>query len=416
MDKKQINVLKKVFSLIDTYQDKAIELQKNLTSISALGPENNGDGEKEKAEYLIKELQKTGMDEVTTIKAPDKRVACGYRPNIISRLFGDPQKPFTWLLTHMDIVPPGDMTLWDTDPFQLHIKGDKIVGRGVEDNQQSMVSSILACRAIIEARIKPEGNAGLAIVADEETGSAYGLDFLIKNHPDLFSKKDYIIVPDFGNKDGTLIEIAEKSILWLKFTIKGKQVHASTPDKGINTTRAMSQLIVRLDRLTAINNKTDPLFDPPGSTFEPTMIKTNVSNINTIPGKDIFCLDCRILPEYDLKDIKETIKIICKGVEEEYGVRITVEDEQYAQAAPATPLSAGVVKVLSEAIQFVTGKKPCVKGIGGGTVAAFFRKADLDAAVWFTASENAHQANEFCLLSNIISDAKVFAYIILNGQ
>lgn len=415
MDKKQINIIKKVFSLIDTYQDRAIELQKRLTSITALGPENNGDGEKEKAEYLMKELRKTGMDEVTIIKAPDQRVTCGYRPNIISKLFGDPKKPFTWFLTHADIVPPGDLTLWDTDPFQLDIKGDKLTGRGVEDNQQSMVSSILACKAIIEAGIKPTGNAGVAIVADEETGSAYGLDFLIKNHPDLFSKRDNIVVPDFGSKDGTLIEIAEKSILWLKFTIKGKQVHASTPDKGINATRAMSQLIVRLDRLTAINNKTDALFDPPGSTFEPTMIKANVTNVNTIPGKNIFYLDCRILPEYNLKDIKETIKIICSGIEDEYGVRIIIEDEQYAQAAPATSRSAGVVKILSEAIEFVTGKKACVKGIGGGTVAAFFRKAGLDAAVWFTASENAHQANEFCLLSNIISDAKVFAYIMLDG-
>jgi succinyl-diaminopimelate desuccinylase len=50
-------------------------------------------------------------------------------------------------------------------------------------------------------------------------------------------------------------------------------------------------------------------------------------------------------------------------------------------------------------------------GIGGGTVAAFFREAGLPAAVWSTCADTAHQPNEFCLISHVITDAKVFATI-----
>ena len=53
-------------------------------------------------------------------------------------------------------------------------------------------------------------------------------------------------------------------------------------------------------------------------------------------------------------------------------------------------------------------------GIGGGTVAAFFRRAGLPAAVWCTVSDTAHQPNEYCLISNILTDAKIFACLYLD--
>jgi succinyl-diaminopimelate desuccinylase len=53
-------------------------------------------------------------------------------------------------------------------------------------------------------------------------------------------------------------------------------------------------------------------------------------------------------------------------------------------------------------------------GIGGGTVAAFFRKAGLQAAVWITMPDSAHQPNEYCLIKNIMTDAKVFACLYLD--
>jgi len=52
-------------------------------------------------------------------------------------------------------------------------------------------------------------------------------------------------------------------------------------------------------------------------------------------------------------------------------------------------------------------------GIGGGTVAAFFRKAGFPAAVWSTMDETAHSPNEYCVLQYLKDDAKVFAHIAL---
>ena len=149
----------------------------------------------------------------------------------------------------------------------------------------------------------PSYDIGVALVADEETGSRKGIDYVLKQ-TDAFRKQDLIIVPDAGNETGTLIEVAEKSILWLKIKTLGKQAHGSTPEKGINSFKAAAYLITELDKLHGIFNAKDGLFDPPISTFEPTKKEANVPNINTIPGEDVFYVDSRILPGYDVAVVR----------------------------------------------------------------------------------------------------------------
>jgi succinyl-diaminopimelate desuccinylase len=67
------------------------------------------------------------------------------------------------------------------------------------------------------------------------------------------------------------------------------------------------------------------------------------------------------------------------------------------------------VKALEKAVREVYKVEPKVQGIGGGTVAAFFRRLNLPAVVYSRLNETAHQPNEYCILDNLIGDAKVFA-------
>jgi succinyl-diaminopimelate desuccinylase len=158
----------------------------------------------------------------------------------------------------------------------------------------------------------------------------------------------------------------------------------------------------------------DDLFKPPVSTFEPTKMEANVPNVNTIPGRDVFYVDCRILPNYKVEGGLSVCRGFGKVVAAELEVSIQVEPVYRQEAAAPTPGDAPVVEALKKAVRKVKGLEAKPMGIGGGTVAAFFRKAGLPAAVWATESDTAHQPNEYCLISNIIADAKVFASIFLD--
>jgi len=408
---KPIEQFSQVSERLEQLREEMINLQRELVSRVAVGPDNDGPGEGEKAVFLENLLTGWGL-RVENYPAPDPRVAGGERPNLVAWLPGQrPDK--VWVLSHLDVVPPGDLDLWDSDPYTLRVEGDRLIGRGTEDNHQGMVSSLVAVKALLDLGLTPPRTVGLALVSDEETGSKLGLDFLLSTQPQLFSPQDLIIVPDAGSPDSTLVEVAEKSILWLRLTLLGQQCHASRPQLGKNTLRAAAHVIVALEALHREFAGNNPLFDPPVSTFEPTQKEANVGNINTIPGRDVFYLDCRVLPEFDLGQVKARIEAIARETAAKFGVTVTVDPVQELKSAPTTDPEAPVVQALVRAIREVYGREAKPQGIGGGTVAAFFRQRHLPAAVWMTVSHSAHQPNEFCLVSNLVNDARVMAHVFL---
>ncbi len=408
-------MLEKILKRIDGYQEDMIKLQTEITAIPALSPENGGDGEHDKAEYLKKVLADFGFCDIKTFHAPDDRCKTKARPSVIAKVRGKSSAKTFWVMSHTDIVPPGELSMWNSDPYKVVVKDGKLFGRGVEDNQQGLVSSVFTFKAFIDEKITPEYDLGLLLVADEETGSKYGLGYLIKQHPELFGKNDIICVPDGGNPDGTMIEIAEKSIAWMKIRTTGKQCHGSRPECGINAHRANAHLIVKFDALYKDFPARDELFEPPISTFEPTKKDANVPNINTIPGDDVFYMDCRVLPRYDLKnEVLPRMRAYADEVEKQFGVKIEFSYPQIEQAAPATSGDSEVVKLLSSAVRDIYKKEPKLEGIGGGTVAAFFRRAGIPCVVWSRLDESCHQPNEYCIISNMIGDSKVFAHMIMN--
>jgi succinyl-diaminopimelate desuccinylase len=209
-----------------------------------------------------------------------------------------------------------------------------------------------------------------------------------------------------------MLEVAEKSILWIKFTTKGKQVHASAAPKGINAHRANANLIVALDKMFKKNYRNkDRLFSPPFTTAEPTKKEANVPNVNTVPGEDVFYFDCRVMPEYDIQKVLADVKAEAALIERKFGVQVQIDLPQAEQAAPVTSVNSPVVKLLKKAIKQVYNVTAKPKGIGGGTVAAFFRRLGYPAVVWAKFADNAHKPNEYCLIDNMINDAKVYAYL-----
>ncbi|MBN1772247.1 MAG: M20 family metallo-hydrolase [Deltaproteobacteria bacterium] len=404
-----------VAAKIDGYRDEVIKLERLLTAIPALSPKSGGKGELAKCRALEQYLRGMGLTDLTRIDAPDPDAEEGIRPNLIARIPGASNERTVWVMSHLDIVPEGDLKKWDSPPFEIRIDGDKIYGRGVEDNQQGIVASTLAARALLETGTKPAYDVALLFVADEETGSELGIQYLLKKNKGMFRPADIVIVPDGGLPDGTMIEVAEKGIVWIKVTTQGKQCHGSTPEKGINAHVAAAHTIVRLRSLYKKFGARDEVFDPPISTFEPTKKDANVPNVNTIPGEDVFYIDCRVLPQYDIAKVLRRVKTICGQTDRKFGTTTTLDTAQRENAAPPTPADAPVVLSLLKAVQRVYGVQARPMGIGGGTVAAHIRRAGVPVAVWARMDETMHGPNEYAIIPNLLGDAKVLAHVMLQA-
>jgi succinyl-diaminopimelate desuccinylase len=352
-----------------------------------------------------------GFDKIEHHDAKDERVPSKKRPNVVAYIHGENVDEKLWIISHLDVVPAGEDSLWTvTKPFEPLVKEGKIYGRGSEDNMQSAVASIFAAKALKDLNVTPKRTVALAFVADEEHGSRYGIQHLINQK--LFNKDDLIVVPDGGKEDGSFIEIAEKSALWFRIRTIGKQAHASRPSMGLNAHRIGMQFALGLDKMLHEEYPAkDAYFDPPESTFEPTMKTKNVDAVNIMPGEDVVYFDCRILPSYSIDEVIAKVEKLAREFEVKTGAQIKFELVQKSIAPRPTDAKAKVVTMLEKTIKTARGITPKVGGIGGGTCAAFFRKIDVPAVVWCTHDEMAHQPNEYAKIDNIVNDAKVFALL-----
>ncbi|MCL2762123.1 MAG: M20 family metallo-hydrolase [Treponema sp.] len=408
-----------IFAWIDGAVSLAVELQTELTKRPAVSPDSGGEGELDKCVFLENWLRAQGITQLERYDAPDERAKGGIRPNLIATIPGseDDSHGRLWIISHTDVVPPGEISLWKTDPWTaVEAKdppGHRIIGRGVEDNQQGLTSSVLAALALIKLGLQPRRTLKLLFVADEEVGSKFGIGWLVQNHPGLFHKNDMALIPDGGDSKGETIQIAEKNLIWARFVTRGVQAHGSRPDQGVNAHLAGADLALQLHhRLSELFGERDSLFEPNYSTFQPTKREANVPNINTIPGEDVFCMDMRVLPRYPVRTVLGEIDRITGELAAAHNVTIEYSLVQSSES-PATPAEAPLVQSLAAAIAQVYGITAHPIGIGGGTVAADLRRTGIDCAAWARVAETLHQPNEYVLLENILGDAKVMALLAL---
>ncbi len=400
-----------IFQQVEALKPEMVSTLMQLIRVAAIGPESSGEGEHAKADALMQVLSVIGFDKIERFDAVDPRVPSGKRPNIVACLNGKSDDKRLWIVTHLDVVPPGEESQWKvTKPFEPTVKNSCVFGRGSEDNGQSLVASIFAIKALKQLGIKPNRTVALAFVADEEQGSTMGIQHLIAEG--VFHKNDLVLVPDSGEPSGNFIEIAEKSILWFKVVTVGKQTHGSLPNKGLNAHRIGMQVALALDtrmhqKYSAKNN----YFNVPYSTFEPTKKDKNVDAVNIVPGEDTVYFDCRILPQYCLDDVLTDVCRLAAEFEAKTGAKIKVEVLQKQAAPPMLNSDSEIVALLKEALMQARGLDATVGGIGGGTCAAFFRKQGIPAVVWSTIDEVAHQPDEYSKIANMVEDTKVFALL-----
>jgi len=396
--------LEQILDKIERSREDMVSVMSEMIRIPAIAPINGGAGEGKRADMLMKHLK--GYDSVVRIDAQDDFDPKVMRPNILAKKNGK-GKGTVWIVAHMDTVPADDLQDWDTDPFEPVVKDGRIYGRGTEDNGQAIISSMFASK-FIPKEILSKRSIGIAYVADEENSSRMGIDHLIKQGH--FSKDDVFIVPDWGTPEGSLIDVAEKNLIWLQFSIMGKSTHGSTPENGINAFRVGAEFII--DLLAEFRKEfphENEMFIPKMSTFEPTKCTGTVMNVNTIPGNFEFSMDIRVVPEYNQDDVVKVAERVARKHEKATGAEIEIQEIQRHISGKMSSTEGEVFESLMDSIGSVTGKRPKPVGVGGATCANFFRKEGYDAYVWEYGGGTLHGPNEYVVIDSIVIDAKVFA-------
>jgi acetylornithine deacetylase/succinyl-diaminopimelate desuccinylase-like protein len=175
------------------------------------------------------------------------------RPNLIARVTGRGLAPPLLLHAHADVVPAAGQ-VWSHPPFQGLIVDEQVFGRGAIDMKGELAMMLAAILRLRAEGTAPAGDVVLAVVADEESGSSAGAEFLAKSHSGLFADVAYAVGEDGGaalslgdQRRFYPVVVGEKRPCWLRATLRGPGGHASRAADPEAATAKLGRLLCSLD-------------------------------------------------------------------------------------------------------------------------------------------------------------------------
>ena len=350
------------------------------------------------SDFLAENARAMGMDVVEQQEALP-----GLKNVIAVKTFGHGGKTVV-LNSHMDVVPPADG--WDTDPYDLVIKGTRAYGRGSTDAKGPLACLTMAVKRIIE---NPEGVNGTIVytaVVDEESHST-GARKLV-THP--LVKGDYCIV---GEPTLSRVAVAHNGSLRPVIVIEGLAAHASNPQFGISAIRIaayVSQLVDEIaEELTHVVN---PTTGKPSIAI--TMIYGGVQE-NVLPDHCELTIDRRMVPGENEEELKERFDRMCRQAQEKFpGSRVYV-DHYLVTTGPAAETAADteLVRTAFEAAEKVTGEVQTPFGLTCNTDMNHFARAGIPTIIIGPGTITvAHKPNEYVELSQLENTCAVDEAVI----
>ncbi|MEA5084924.1 MAG: M20 family metallopeptidase [Lachnospiraceae bacterium] len=306
-----------------------------------------------------------------------------------------------------DVVPPGDFSKWDTEPFFPTCKDGYIYGRGSSDMKSGLAAMMLAIKEMKKLEEKLQGEIIFMAVGDGETGGVKGTQTLLET---LGSNYDGAIVPE---PTDFCVESAQRGLRWVEIRIKGRASHAARPHLGRNAIEQASKIIAALKSMT---------FDVENNIFEEALRRPSIS-VNKIHGgiqNNIIAEDCkmlvdrRMLPgeteEKVMKEIEQTVNsVLDEGFRAEFEVVSKGWDPYMLNQDE--PILNTVVK----AYEKITGEKPVIRGKGGCTDASHIFKAGIPVVILGPGSpDESHTTNEKVSIERIALTADILVDAALN--
>ncbi len=300
-------------SWIDAHFDEETAFLQQLIRVPTDTPPGNNAPHAERTAELIKAF---GFDaEKHPVPEADVR---GYGMEsitnlIVRRHYGNKGEGKTIALNaHGDVVPPGEG--WTKDPYGGEIEGGKIYGRASAVSKCDFASFTFAVRALESLGAPLKGSVELHFTYDEEFGGEMGPGWLLKNG---LTQPDLLIAAGFSYE----VVTAHNGCLQMEVTVHGKMAHAAIPDTGIDALQGAVHILNALYAQNALYQQVTSKVEGIQHPYLNVGRIEGGTNTNVVPGKVMFKLDRRMIPEENPTEVEANIRQViadaaagCKGI------------------------------------------------------------------------------------------------------
>lgn len=348
---------------IDEHFDEQVRFVQALVRVPTDTPPGNNAPHAEKAAELLAGfgfdaerhpvpedlLQAYGMQSITNLIVRRQYGSAGGRSG-----------PTIALNAHGDVVPPGEG--WEHDPYGGDIENGKMYGRATAVSKGDFGTFAFAVRAL-EAVARPQrGAVELHFTYDEEFGGEYGPGWLLSKG---LTKPDLMIAAGFSYE----VVTAHNGCLQMEVTVHGKMAHAAVPDTGID---ALQGAVAVMNALYAENRRYRGISSRVAGIKHPYLNIGRIeggTNTNVIPGKVVFKLDRRMIPEENPADVEALIRQVISDAVDGFnagrtdeGISVDIKRLLLANAMTPLPGNAPLVNAIQKHGEAVFGEKPPAVG------------------------------------------------------
>ncbi|WP_426147875.1 M20 family metallopeptidase [Polaromonas sp. DSR2-3-2] len=327
---------------------------------------------------------------------------------VVRRQYGE--GPTIALNAHGDVVPPGDG--WTHDPYGAEIVDGKLYGRASAVSKSDFATYTFAVRALEALGLQLQGGIELLFTYDEEFGGELGPGWLLQHK---LSRPDLLIAAGFSYQ----VITAHNGCLQMEVTVHGKMAHAAIPDTGIDALQGANAILTALYRQ-------NPLYQSITSQVEGiTHPYLNVgrieggTNTNVVPGKVVFKLDRRMIPEENPVEVEaEVRRVMLDAAASMPGITVEIKRLLMADAWKPDNRNAALVQALQQHGEAVFGEPIPTSGTPLYTDVRLFAAAGIPAAIYGAGprtvfESNAKRADEHLVLQDLRRATKVVARTLL---
>jgi succinyl-diaminopimelate desuccinylase len=327
--------------------------------------------------------------------------------------FGDPDQPTDNLWArlgrggpvlcfagHTDVVPPGPLDRWHSDPFVPTVRGDALYGRGAADMKASLAAMVVAVERFLGLTPAPSGSIAFLITSDEEGPARDGTKRVIETLVDRGEQIDWCIVgePSSHRQLGDVMRIGRRGSLSGILKVRGIQGHVAYQELARNPIQDFAPVLDALYRM--------PLDDGnahfPPTSFQFVHIEAGTGAPNVTPGELSARFNFRYSTEWTHTQLQAAVESILDAHDIDYELRWHLSGE------PFLTKPGVLTQAVSDAVQKVTGVTPELSTGGGTSDGRFISPAGIDVVELGPVNASIHKIDEHVSVDDIERLARIY--------
>lgn len=313
-------------------------------------------------------------------------------------------RPLLCFAGHTDVVPPGPLDQWHSDPFTPIERDGRLFGRGAADMKSSIAAFVLAVEAFVAERPAHAGSIALLITSDEEGPSVDGTVRVVELLKQRGENLDYCIVGEPSSVDslGDVIKNGRRGSLSGRLTIRGIQGHIAYPELVKNPIHAVAPALAELTQAKWDDGNA---FFPP-TTWQVSNVHAGTGATNVVPGKLEMDFNFRFSNASTEQELRERLEAVLRRHGLDYSL------EWSLSGSPFLTQSGELVAAVKDAIRSTTGLEAELSTSGGTSDGRFI--ADICAQIVELGPVNSsvHKINEFVDLETLRQLPEIYLKVL----